>query len=186
MHERSEQAESGLTCPHCGHVVPVGTRFCTRCGLPTDAAGTEAAPARPRTGTRPLLIGVVGVSALVVLVIVTFFLLPPPYLQVPDIQQVVRVARVEEFPVGTSRMVTWGTRAILVVRRDETGFFAVQGTSPSDGCFLHWDADALRIESPCTYAVYDLDGNVVTGLTRTPLGRYRVFERDGVLFVTEA
>jgi nitrite reductase/ring-hydroxylating ferredoxin subunit len=129
---------------------------------------------------------VIGVGVLAALVVVAFFLLPPPYLQVPDIQQVVRVARIDEFPVGTSRMVTWGERAVLVVRRDEAAFFAVQGTSPSDGCFLDWNAEALRIESPCTYVVYDLDGNVVTGLTRTPLGRYRVFERDGVLYVTEA
>jgi len=31
-----------------------------------------------------------------------------------------------------------------------------------------------------------LDGNVVEGLTRTPLRRFRVFERSGTLYVTEA
>lgn len=183
MHETSGSSDPGVTCPHCGQAEPAGTRFCTRCGLPTDAA-PPGAP-RARSATRALLIAVLAVTGLVGLVIVTFFLLPPPYLKVPDIQPVVRVSRVADFPVGTSRLVTWGERAVLVIRREEAAFFAVQGTSPGDGCFLEWNADALRIESPCTYAVYDFDGNVVTGLTRTPLQRYRVFERDGVLYVTD-
>jgi nitrite reductase/ring-hydroxylating ferredoxin subunit len=139
-----------------------------------------------RRGTRPLLAGVLGVAALAAAVVVSFFLLPPPYLQVPDLQPVARVARVADLPVGTSRMVTWGARSVLVVRRDERTFFAVQGTAPSDGCFLQWNGEALRIESPCSYVVYDLDGNVVEGLTRVPLRRFRVFERDGTLYVTES
>jgi nitrite reductase/ring-hydroxylating ferredoxin subunit len=139
-----------------------------------------------RKATRPLLAGVLGVSAFVALVVVALFLLPPPHLQVPETEPVVRVGRLADFAEGTSRMVTWGARSVLVVRRDETSFFAVQGNAPSDGCFLHWNPDALRIESPCTYVVYDLDGNVVEGLTRIPLRRYRVFERAGNLYVTES
>jgi nitrite reductase/ring-hydroxylating ferredoxin subunit len=147
---------------------------------------TSAAARLARRSTRPLLAGVLGVAALIGLVVVFFFLVPPPYLQVPDLQPVARVAHVADVPVGTSRMVTWGTRSVLVIRRDETTFFAVQGTGSSDGCFLRWNQDALRIESPCTYVVYDLDGNVVEGLTRIPLRRYRVFERAGTLYVTES
>lgn len=150
-------------------------------------SGPGAAALRmARRGPRPVLAGVLGVSALAVLIVVFLFLLPPPYLQVPDLQPVARVARVDDVPVGTSRMVTWGARSVLVVRRDERTFFAVQGTAPSDGCYLRWNRAALRIESPCSYVVYDLDGNVVEGLTRVPLQRYRVFERDGTLYVTES
>jgi len=153
-------------------------------GPRTDGAGS-AAVRMARRGPRPLLAGVVGVTLLIALVVVSLFLLPPPYLQVPDLQPVARVARVAEMPVGTSRMVTWGARSVLVIRRGEHTFYAVQGTAPSDGCFLRWSPDALRIESPCSYVVYDFDGNVVEGLTRIPLQRYRVFERDGILYVTE-
>jgi len=171
-------------CASCGNEEPAGTRFCTRCGLPMDRQGGGLTGVATRA-TRPVLWAVLGASALITFVIIAFFLLPPPYLKVPDIQPVVRVARLAEFPEGTSRMVTWGERSVLVVRRDAESFFAVQGTAPSDGCFLEWDPEALRIESPCTYVVYDLDGNVVEGLTRTPLQRFRVFERDGTLYVTE-
>jgi len=154
-------------------------------GTPMERGGQRLSRVASRA-TRPVLWAVLGASTLIALVIVAFFLLPPPYLKVPDVQPVVRVARLSEFPVGTSRMVTWGNRSVLVVRRDAAAFFAVQGTAPSDGCFLEWNPEALRIESPCTYVVYDLDGNVVEGLTRTPLRRFRVFERSGTLYVTEA
>jgi len=173
-----------ILCPHCGREEPGGTRFCRQCGLPIEG-GVDDGAAVPR-GTRAILWAVLGAAGLLAGVIVAFFLLPPSYLKVPDVQPVVRVARLADFPVGTSRMVTWGRRSVLVVRRDERAFFAVQGTASSDGCFLEWNAEALRIESPCTYVVYDLDGNVVEGLTRTPLQRFRVFERNGTLYVTES
>jgi nitrite reductase/ring-hydroxylating ferredoxin subunit len=142
--------------------------------------------ATPRSLTRSLLVVLLAISALLAATVVAFFLLPPPHLKVPDIRFVVRVARVEDFPVGTGRTVTSGERSVLVVRREQDAYFAVEGTASSDGCFLHWNPDALRIESPCTYVVYDLDGNVVEGLTRVPLRRYRVFERDGVLYIAES
>jgi len=186
MTEASAGGGAGVTCPHCGHDEPADTRFCTRCGLPTDAAAPSAGTRSRWRGARPIQAGVLGVAGLVALVVVAFFLIPPPHLKVPEIQPVVRVARVADFPVGTARMVTWGARSVLVVRRDELGFFAVQGTAPNDGCFLEWDREALRIQSPCSYVVYDLDGNVVEGLTRVPLRRFRVFQRAGTLYVTES
>ena len=186
MTEAGGGDDAGVTCPHCGNVEASDTRFCTRCGLPTDTPAKATLESRIRRGTRPLLIGVLGVTGAIVALILAFFMLPPPHLQVPEIQPVVRVARVADFPDGASRMVTWGARSVLVVRRGEVGFFAVQGTAPSDGCFLEWNPEALRIESPCSYVVYDLDGNVVEGLTRIPLQRFRVFERDGTLYVTES
>jgi nitrite reductase/ring-hydroxylating ferredoxin subunit len=83
-------------------------------------------------------------------------------------------------------MVRWGDRAILVVRRTEARYYAMQGTASSDGCFLRWEPDALQVISPCTHGVYDLQGHVIAGLTTKPLTRYAVFERDGVVYVTES
>lgn len=117
---------------------------------------------------------------------IALYVLPTAPLQIPELQPAIRVARDAEFPAGASRVVNWGERIILVVRSPDQGYVALQGTSPMDGCILRWDVDALRVVSPCSYVVYDLFGNVVTGLSTAPLQRYSVFVRSGFVYVTGA
>jgi nitrite reductase/ring-hydroxylating ferredoxin subunit len=137
-------------------------------------------------GLNDLMLGAVlvliGAGAALVLLL---YALPGAHLELSALDPVVRVASVEDFPIGSSRMVQWGDRAILVVRPTETDYFATSGTAPHDGCLLRWEDAASRIVSPCSYAVFDVRGNVVTGLTTTALTRYGVFVRDGSVYVTE-
>ncbi len=72
------------------------------------------------------------------------------------------------------------------MRASTDRYYALQGTASNDGCLLRWEEEASRIASPCTYVVYDLHGNVVTGVTTAPLRRYAVFIRDATVFVTES
>ncbi len=141
-----------------------------------------------RTGrlgfTDLLLAGIVLLILTGFAITILLYLIPVGHLEIPELQPSVRVARVADFPVGASRIVNWGDDVILVVRRDAETYAALQGTGPSDGCILRWDAEPLRVVSPCTYVVYDLHGNVVSGLTHEPLRRYAVFVRGGIIYVT--
>ncbi|HEX9728848.1 MAG TPA: hypothetical protein VGA37_10120 [Gemmatimonadales bacterium] len=188
-----------MTCPHCGHEVQGNATHCPACS--SDIRVVERRAARPTLrdvivsvadAESPrglnrlvfwglLLVGLTGVG-----VVVALFLLPPEHLLIPDIQPVVSVAPELEFRVGTSRVVTWGDRVIIVVRRTDDRYAALQGTAPGDGCFLQWDREALHLTSPCTHAVFDLRGNVISGLTTESLRHYAVFVRDGVVYVTES
>ena len=137
-------------------------------------------------GFNELLLGAVIALAFTGIVLgMALYVLPGEQLEIPKLQPAVRVLREADFPVGASRVVRWGDRAILVVRREEQQYFAVHGISPSDGCILKWDEQSSRVYSPCSYVIYDLHGNVVTGLTTAPLTRYGVFVRDGTVYVTE-
>ena len=131
-----------------------------------------------------LLGGVVLLTVFTAALILLGYLVPGNYLQAPELQPAARVAREVEFPVGTSRVLNWGPRVVLVVRSGPEQYSALQGTSPLEGCILEWDAASLRVVSPCNFVVYDLHGNVVRGLTTTPLHRYDVFVRAGVVYVT--
>ncbi len=138
-------------------------------------------------GFNELLLGAVILFIVVgIALTVTLYVLPGEHLEIPEVQPAVRVAREADFPIGTSRMVRWGDRAILVVRPTQDRYVAVQGTAPSDGCLLRWEEDALRIASPCSYVVYDLEGRPVTGLSTRPLQGFPVFLRDGVVYVGRA
>jgi nitrite reductase/ring-hydroxylating ferredoxin subunit len=135
-------------------------------------------------GFNELLLGAVIVLMVVGIGLGTaLYVLPGEHLEIPELQPAVRVVREEDFPVGASRLIRWGERAILVVRPALDRYVAVEGTSPSDGCILRWEEDAVRIVSPCSYVVYDLDGNAVAGLATAPLQAYSVFVRDGIVYV---
>ena len=144
--------------------------------------GDENSPAK--LGFNDLLLGAVNLLMLAGLgLILALYLLPGEHLEISELLPGVRVAREADFPVGASRVVSWGDRTVLVVRSGEQRFVGLQGTSPKDGCVLRWDLESLRVVSPCNYVVFDLQGNVVAGLTTTPLQRYVVFLRNGVVYV---
>ena len=131
-----------------------------------------------------LLNSMIAVVFLAALVVATLYTIPPEHLIIPQRELAARVTRVEDFPVGSSRLETWGEQVILVVRRDENDYAALEGVSPVDGCILRWDSAALRIMSPCGHQVYNLRGHAVEGLTTEPLQRYAVFVRNDFVYVT--
>jgi nitrite reductase/ring-hydroxylating ferredoxin subunit len=139
---------------------------------------------RPKSGFNEVVLGAVIVLILAMIgLVVGLYALPGEHLELPELLPGMRVAREDNFPVGASRLVSWGDQVILVIRNGEQSYSALQGASPQDGCILKWDSDAQRVVSPCSYLVFDLRGNVVKGLTTTPLVRYSVFTRGGVVFV---
>ncbi|MDH3458031.1 MAG: Rieske (2Fe-2S) protein [Gemmatimonadota bacterium] len=135
-------------------------------------------------GFNELLLG--AVIALIIAGIAlgtALYVSPGDHLEIPELQPVIRVTQERDLPVGASRLIRWGDRAVLVVRLGQDRFAAVDGTSPNDGCLLRWEEDASRIVSPCSYVVYDVDGSVVSGLSTRALQRFPVFLRDGIVYV---
>ncbi len=135
-------------------------------------------------GFSEYMLGGIIVLMVVGLALAAFlYLLPPELPQLAELQPAYVVAPVAKLPVGGSRVVDWGNQIILVVRTGEDAYSGLQGTSPIEGCILDWDATSMRVLSPCRYVVYDLQGNVVRGLTTVPLQRYPVFVRDSIVYV---
>jgi nitrite reductase/ring-hydroxylating ferredoxin subunit len=135
--------------------------------------------------TELLLGGVVLLMVTLGVIAAFFYSAPSQNLEIPEIQTMVRVAREADFPVGSSRVRNWGEEIILVIRPDSSRYFALQATSPVDGCILRWDPESTRVLSPCQYALYDLRGDVVVGLTTQALKSYTTSVRDGVVYVSD-
>lgn len=134
--------------------------------------------------TEILLSGVILLIITLVAAAMIFYVTGSEQLDVPELQPVIRIANEDDFPVGSSRVRNWGEEIILVVRADSSRYVAVQGISPVDGCILRWDREASRIYSPCRYAVYDLRGDAVAGLSTEALLRFAVSVRGGVVYVS--
>jgi nitrite reductase/ring-hydroxylating ferredoxin subunit len=132
-----------------------------------------------------LLLGVLLVILTTFGLAFVLYVLPREPLSIPKLQPAVRVGTDTEIPTGSSRIVSWGDDVILVVRAPDR-FYALEGTSPFDGCILRWEDESSRVVSPCSNVVYDLRGNVVLGLSTAPLRPYGVVVRDGIVYVTES
>lgn len=129
--------------------------------------------------------GVILLIITLAIIAMTFYVNPAENLDIPEVQPAIRVAREADFPVGSSRIRSWGDEVILIIRPDSLHYFALQATSPPDGCILRWDPDASRIYSPCRYMVYDLRGDVISGLSTQALKSFAVSVREGVIYVSE-
>lgn len=132
-----------------------------------------------------LLGGVILVMLTLAALGLAVFLLPARHAAAPGVGAAAPVTAEEDFPVGSSRIINWGERIILVVRQGERDYYAVQGTAPTDGCILDWDPKAARVVSPCSYEAFDVHGNAVAGLSTSPLRRYAVFLRNDFVYVTD-
>jgi nitrite reductase/ring-hydroxylating ferredoxin subunit len=132
-----------------------------------------------------LLGGVILVMLTLAALALIVFLLPARHAEAPGRAAAAVVVAESNFPVGSSRVVNWGERIILVVRHGDRAYYAVQGTSPTDGCILDWDAESSRVISPCSYLAFDVHGNAIAGLSSQPLRRYAVFVRNDVVYVTD-
>ena len=109
------------------------------------------------------------------------YALPQEPLVIPEVQSSLRVGRLESFPENSARLEHWGQRLVLVIRSAPGEITAVEGRSPADGCVLQWNERLARIESPCSYQMYNPYGFVIAGLDNQALRRYPVLIRDGIV-----
>lgn len=94
------------------------------------------------------------------------------------------VGRVEEFEVNEARTQLIEGREYLIIRRDETRFFALTATcTHSDACLVEWDRKRQRLLCPCHHGIFDIQGNVVSGPPPRPLASRPVVVREGQVYV---
>ena len=115
------------------------------------------------------------------LFIFLLYAFPQEPLVIPEVQASMRVGRLEDFQENSARLEHWGQRLVLVIRSGSGEVTAVEGRSPADGCVLQWDERLARIQSPCSYQMYNPYGFVIAGLDNRALRRYPVLIRDGVI-----
>ena len=71
---------------------------------------------------------------------------------------------------------------VLLVETSK-GYRAISTTCTHLGCHVYWEPENTRFFCPCHEAVFDVDGNVVSGPPPRPLARYDVEEESGAIYV---
>lgn len=73
-----------------------------------------------------------------------------------------------------------------VITEDGRNYVAMSNICTHLGCRVRWIANERQFFCPCHNAIFDEDGNVVTGPPPSPLDRYEVKVEDDQLFILGA
>ena len=86
---------------------------------------------------------------------------------------------------GQSLMLQVGGKAVIVVRQRD-GFKAFDASCTHLGCLVRWDNSSGEFRCPCHAAVFDADGQVVSGPPPAPMPVFAIREIGDQVFVSPA
>ena len=96
----------------------------------------------------------------------------------------VEVPKGKELPVGEAvKFAFHGKPALLI--HSKTGFISLSAVCTHLGCIVDWNKEKQLVTCPCHNAVFDFNGNIVSGPPPLPLQQYEVDERDTKIMVRE-
>jgi cytochrome b6-f complex iron-sulfur subunit len=124
-----------------------------------------------------LLMGGFGILSAVVA-----YLLPPSEVRAGLGPQRVKVGPAAEFHPDQGKLALVDAEPVWVVQT-RGGFAALSAICTHKGCVIKWESARKLFSCPCHDGLFDERGNVVAGLPRRPLTRYRVGLVHGDVYV---
>lgn len=96
----------------------------------------------------------------------------------------VEVGAQEDFPVGTSKVVSVNDKPVIVVNSKAGGVKAFSAICTHLGCIVAWNARKNSIECPCHDGFFNpVTGAVISGPPPKSLPGYEVVVRDGKILI---
>lgn len=94
------------------------------------------------------------------------------------------VGKVEEFPVGSGKVVTVDNKPVIVVNTKVAGIKPFSAICTHLGCVVYWDQAKGVIHSPCHDGLFSpMTGAVVSGPPPRALPAYEFQVKDGQVYV---
>jgi len=87
------------------------------------------------------------------------------------------VGKVADFAVNSGKIVRFGSKPVLVIRRSENEWRAFAGVCTHLNCTVQYEQARHQIWCACHNGFYDLNGKVVSGPPPRPLEEYQVHIR---------
>jgi cytochrome b6-f complex iron-sulfur subunit len=84
------------------------------------------------------------------------------------------VGKVADFAVNSGKIVRFGSKPVLVIRRSENEWRAFAGVCTHLNCTVQYEQARHQIWCACHNGFYDLNGKVVSGPPPRPLEEYQV------------
>lgn len=100
------------------------------------------------------------------------FLVPPP---VPDLSvNSVEAGAITEFALNSSKIIRFGRKPVLVIRKKNGSFKALAATCTHLDCNVQYRSDLEQVWCACHNGFYDIEGRNISGPPPKPLPQYAV------------
>ncbi len=137
-----------------------------------------------RTFLGQLLTGSLIVSLVGLVGTIMAYLFPPERRIFNPARRRLRVARADEIPIGRGKQVLFNGEPVWVLHL-KGSWIALSAICTHQGCIVQWDEKRSTLSCPCHDGLFDAQGNVLSGLPRRPLKRFRVSVVKDEIFIGE-
>lgn len=129
-----------------------------------------------------LTAGAVGFGLITVYPVVSF--LKPPKQREVEVSSVV-AGKINDFPVGGSKIIRFGNKPVIVLRAGESDFRAFSATCTHLDCTVQFVKDEGIILCACHNGKYDLHGRNISGPPPKPLEKFKAIIKEDELVVSK-
>ncbi len=110
------------------------------------------------------------------------YLIPP---EAPNIVvDQVTAGTVDEFPPSSAKIIRFGRKPVIVVRKPDGEFNAMSAICTHLNCTVQYVREKQIIWCACHNGVYDLEGRNISGPPPRPLARMKVTVKDDRVIVS--
>lgn len=100
------------------------------------------------------------------------------YLIPPAVQEVsvnsITVGVIQDFPINSSKIIRFGRKPIIVIRKKNGDFRALAATCTHLDCNVQYKSDTEQIWCACHNGFYNIEGKNISGPPPKPLAQYQV------------
>jgi len=111
------------------------------------------------------------------------------YLDPPKVEEVkvssVKIGAVEDMEKDSGKIIKFGNKPVIVVRKPEGEYVAFVGVCTHLDCIVQFRKDYGQIYCACHNGRYDLNGRNVSGPPPAPLKRFGITIKDDEVIVYE-
>jgi len=107
-----------------------------------------------------------------------------PLKEMAEEASTVKVADLSSFPVNTGKIVKFGNKPVLLIRKADGTFKALSGKCTHLDCIVQFRPDLDRVWCACHNGQYDLNGINVAGPPPRPLDPFEVNVKGDDVFVS--
>lgn len=113
------------------------------------------------------------------------YLFPPGTLGAEAGSEAVRIS-LAELPIGSAKVFRYRGAPSIAVRVSEKSVRALSAVCTHLGCIVKWDDAKEVLLCPCHAAIFDVNGNVVSGPAPRPLPSYPTRITQDEIIIGEA